>query len=442
MIARNTKKILIISLSLILFSCEKVIEVSPVNYIEESTISSKNDAERLLIGCYDGLQSTGIYSRYMIILPDLLADNLTWEGTTLEYGQFENNTILADNFMVEGMWNAHYDVLNRVNYLLAKLPEIDGFSPAERDDMVGQLHFLRALCHFNLLRLFGAIPIKTSPTSDLEGDLNPARQPEDDVYNQIFKDLLTAEDMIMNTDPTFATNGAVQALLAKAYLSAGMYDEAVNYSSKVINSMQYELEAVFPDLYNQTISTEAIFLLLYSETDGNRLAEYFFPTSQGGRYEIAPSPNLTETFSEEDSIRYHGSVSSDENYGIKYPNLATRANNVYVLRLADIYLVRAEAESRRNGDIMSIQQDINIVRNRAGLDDTEASTHEDLMLVIEKERRRELAFEGHRWFDLIRTGRAMMLIETITSPNQLLMPIPTAEIQVNTNPGMYQNPGY
>jgi hypothetical protein len=442
MIAKYTHKILILGLLFILFSCEKVIEVAPVNYIEESTISSKNDAERLLIGCYDGLQSTGIYSRYMIILPDLLADNLTWEGTTLEYGQFENNTILADNFMVEGMWNAHYDVLNRVNYLLGKLPEIDGLSPSERDDMVGQLYFLRALCHFNLVRLFGAIPIKTSPTNNLEGDLNPPRQDENDVYEQIFKDLTAAEDRIINADPGFATKGAVQALLAKAYLTAGMYDEAVNYASKVINSMQYELEPVFADLYNQTISPEAIFLLLYSETDGNRLAEYFFPTSLGGRYEIAPSPDLTEAFVEQDSIRYQGSISSDENYCIKYPNLATRSNNVYVLRLADIYLARAEAEAGRSGDILSIQQDINVIRNRAGLDDTEASTHEELMLAIEEERRREMAFEGHRWFDLIRTGRALLLLETITSPNQLLMPIPTSEIQVNTNPGMYQNPGY
>lgn len=423
-------------------SCEKVLEVDPVSYIEEGSISSKTDAERLLVGCYDGLQQIGIYGRHMVIIPGLIADNLGWEGTTLEYGQVDNNSILADNALVESIWNAHYETLNRINYLLSKLPDISDLSGAERADFNGQLYFLRALCHFNLVRFFGPIPIKTQPTTDLGSNLNPARNAVDAVYEQIISDLLAAEGNIQNTDPGFATNGAVDALLAKVYLERGQYTEAVNHATSVINNYGYSLEPVFADLFTQQISSEAIFVILFDELDGNRLAEYFYPTSLNGRYEVAPGDGLIGAFGDDDTTRLQASIAGDEPYCKKYPNLSTMANNVYAIRLAEIYLIRAEAEARKNGSVSAIQFDINRVRNRVGLGDTEAETYDDLLLAILHERRVELAFEGKRWFDLLRYGLAETLIESISSTNQLLLPIPLSELQANTNPGMYQNPGY
>jgi hypothetical protein len=431
-----------ILLAAVMVSCEKVLEVDPVAYIEEGSISSKTDAERLLIGCYDGLQQTGIYGRHMVIIPGLIADNLGWEGTTLEYGQVENNSILADNALVESIWNAHYETLNRINYLISKLPAISDLSESERADFNGQLYFLRALCHFNLVRFFGPVPIKTEPTLGLDGNLDPARDTEDAVYDRILTDLLAAEGSIQNTDPGFATNGAVNALLAKVYLERGQYDEAINYATSVITEYGYTLEPVYSDLFTQQISSEAIFVVLFNELDGNRLAEYFFPTSLNGRYEVAPVTDLIEAYESEDSIRFNASIAGDEPYCTKYPNLSTMANNVYSFRLSEVYLIRAEAEARNNGSVSAIQYDINQVRDRAGLADTEAATYEELLLAILHERRVELAFEGERWFDLLRYGLAIDLIESITGTDQLLLPVPLSELQANTNPGMYQNPGY
>jgi hypothetical protein len=429
-------------LGLLLSSCEKVLDVKPVQYIEEGTISTKNDAERMLVGCYDALQQTGMYSRHLVIIPDLVADNLEWEGTTLEYGQFANNSILSDNVMVESIWNAHYETLNRVNYLLSKLPDISGLSGQERDNITGQLYFLRALSHFNLVRLFGAVPLKTESSGNLEDNLNPARDEVEKVYQRITDDLLAAEGSISNTDPGFATNGSVAALLSMVYLERGMYDEAVTYATRVISEFGYALEPVFADLFSQEISQEAIFVILYNETDGNRLAEYFYPTSLTGRYEVGPSENLIASFSAEDTLRLNGSIAGDVPYCTKYPNIATRDNNVYVIRLAEIYLVRAEAEARKNGSVSAIQYDINQVRQRAKLEDVQADTYEELLQVILEERRKEFAFEGKRWFDLLRSGLAIELIESITNSDQLLFPIPLSELQANTNPLMYQNPGY
>ncbi|MBU2651722.1 MAG: RagB/SusD family nutrient uptake outer membrane protein [Bacteroidetes bacterium] len=437
--------IALIITALWLTACEKVLEVDPVDYIpEEEAIQDKTDAERALTGCYDGLQQTGMYGRHLVIIPDIVADNLEWEGTTQEYGQFDNNSLLSDNVIVEDIWNAHYDVLNRINYLLYKLPDVSGMSQAERDNFLGQLYFLRALCHFNLVRLFGPIPVKTQPTLDLGSDLNPARDPVETVMQQIESDLLAAEGKITITNPGFATNGAVVAMLAMVYLHEKDYDQAKVMATQAITGYGYELETSYSSLFPagmQTPGKEAIFTVLFDELDGNRLAEYFFPTSTGGRYEVAPGTGILSAY-EGGDVRLAASVAGETPYVIKYPNLSTMNNNVYVIRLAEMYLIRAEAEARLEGSVSAIQFDINKIRTRAGLLDTEAETYEELLLAIEQERRTELAFEGKRWFDLVRTGRAMEVIETVTNTDQLLFPIPLNEIQTNSNPGMYQNPGY
>src|SRR5690606_17857870 len=130
-------------------------------------------------------------------------------------------------------------------------------------------------------------------------------------------------------------------------------------------------------------------------------------------------------------------------YAIKYDELSLGADNVIVLRLADMYLIRAEAEANKTApSITAIQSDINKIRLRAHLLPNSESSVSQLQRIIEKERRIEFAFEGHRWFDLVRTGRAIAVLPNVNNVNQTLFPIPTDEIQTNKHPGMIQNPGY
>ncbi len=124
------------------------------------------------------------------------------------------------------------------------------------------------------------------------------------------------------------------------------------------------------------------------------------------------------------------------------PDMITMANNVPVFRLAEMFLIRAEAEARLQGSKAAIRNDINILRFRAGITSVSSDTYEELLLDIEAERRREFAFEGKRWFELIRTGRALEILPDITSVNQLLFPIPLVELQNNNHEGMSQNTGY
>lgn len=425
-----------------IFSCEKILDVDPTYLISgDEAIRNKRDVETAINGVYLGLQQTGFYGRHMVIIPDLVADNLVWRGTTQEYGQFENNTLLSDNTIVASIWAAHYTVLNRLNYVLYKLPEIKDMTNGEKEDAAGQLYFIRALTHFNLVRLFGAVPIKTEPTLNLSSNLNVARNPVNEVYQQIVTDLAAAQGKIVGTDPGYASNAAVLALQAKVALYMGNYDLAISKSTEVINS-GHTLATSFNQLFNRNIPAEIIFVILFNEKDDNRLAEYFFPTSKGGRYEVAPSQSLIAAYEPGDSVRFQTTIGVQPPHCNKYTDIATMANNVYVIRLAEMYLIRAEARARNQGDRSEIRADINTIRTRAELNPISTDTYAGLLLAIEQEHRREFAFEGHRWFEIVRTGRAIQLKPSITNTDQLLFPIPLTEIQNNTNPGMYQNRGY
>jgi hypothetical protein len=138
------------------------------------------------------------------------------------------------------------------------------------------------------------------------------------------------------------------------------------------------------------------------------------------------------------SIAFDGTLP----YAIKYPDLAKGEENVIVLRLADMYLIRAEANAKLSQNLVQVQNDINEIRGRANLGNTPASSFSTLLAAIEQERWVEFAFEGHRWFDLVRTQRATTVLPNVTNINKTLFPLPLSEILTNKNPEMKQNPGY
>src|SRR5690606_3253447 len=179
-------------------------------------------------------------------------------------------------------------------------------------------------------------------------------------------------------------------------------------------------------------SAETIFEIDFTALDRNRIAEYNYPKTLNGRREVEPTQDLLDAYEIGDE-RFNATIAFDGAlaYPIKYDDLSTGADNFIVLRLGEMYLIRAEAEARNNGDITMIQADLDAIRQRANLSPTSASSHPALLLQIEKDRRIELAFEGHRWFDLVRTGRAIEVLPNVNSTNQTLFPIPSGELQTN-----------
>ncbi len=440
------KYIYLIGSMLLLATACNILDVEPQNAIPASeAFKDKNGITRGINGAYSALQSLSYYGRSYGIFADLAADNLVHppNATSVSYAEIDNNSILPENESVDGVWTAIYDGINVANNVIAQVPGIPGMTDAEKKAALGELYFIRALNHFNLLNYFGAIPVKTTPTIGVD-DINVPRDEVNAVYASIIADLQqAATDLPAGGSKIRASRHAANALLARVYLYQKDYTKAVSAANEVINSGNYQLLANFGDVFSGEETGESIFEVDFTPLDKNRIAEYNFPLSLNGRREVAPSDGLIAKFTTADerlgaSIAYTGGAP----YAIKYNDLSTGSDNVIVLRLAEMYLIRAEATAQLAGNLQSVKDDLNTIRFRASLPGTTANTQAALLTAIEEERRLEFAFEGQRWFDLVRTGRATVLLPTVTSANKTLFPIPLSEILTNNNPGMYQNPGY
>lgn len=447
------KKLNIIPLAfLMMFSACEVLDVNPYHSMPaDKAITNAAEVQRGIIGCYDALQSGAYYGLDFVAIGDLSADNLKHTGTTISYAEFNNNNLLADNGLVEGLWASMYNVLNRVNNVIKRVPGISDMSDVQKNEALAELRFLRALAHYDLMRLFGPVPVKTQPATGDEASLNVPRQPLDEVLLQINSDLDFAIDhMSAVIVRGRASKAAAQALKARVALhqyyitnQSTFLTTAKNNASAVISNYGLLLEPSYAMLFTGAPNRESIFEVEFNEQDWNRLAQYFFYTSISGRYEFAPTDSYLNSFTSGDVrknavIRQYGNFP----YVYKYNDIETGTDNVYVLRLAEMYLIRAEAEIKLQGNTDQIRSDINAIRQRAGLIPITISDYDALFNEVETQRRKEFAFEGHRWFDLVRTGRAIAVLENVTNVNQTLFPIPLNEILANDHPGMYQNPGY
>jgi hypothetical protein len=440
------KKLYLIILVFIGFTSCEVMDVEPTQSISTNqAITDKTGVIQALTGCYDALQFNGYYGRNYVIAGDLSSDNGTATGTIKEYKEIANNSLLADNAIVEGIWADIYIAINRVNNVIYYLPNIDDLTVAERNDFLGQAKFLRALHHFNLMRLYGMVPLKDKPSLSVGTELSTPRFPLNELYNFIISDLTFAEANISNTTKTKASKLAATSLLSIVYLYKSEWTNAKAKATEVILNTNLQLSASYSALFGgSATNTEAIMYVAYDVQDKNRLAEYFLPTLLGGRKEVSPSASLISAFDTADARKAATIAGSlPDAYVKKYLDISTGTDKVYILRLAEMFLIRAEAECNLNGNITDIQADINKIRNRAGLANTNAVSIADLKTEVEIQRRLEFAFEGHRWFDLVRTNRAMNFKPTVTQACQMLFPIPLSEIQTNDKIGpQNQNPCY
>lgn len=446
---RNKVIYLLVAGLMVAASCTKIFDVYPTASIaDDQAIKDKSGVQHALAGTYNALQQGGMYGMDFPILGDLAADNLKWSGTSQDYGQIEEKPIPADNSIVEGLWASAYDGINRANNIIVKLPSVEGLTAEDLNQFRGEALFIRSLLYYNITMYFGKVPLKLEPTSNLDKvDVAPAQREE--VLEQIASDLILAKDYLSTANVAGRANTySASALLAKIKLTQyHLFSDnadavaAIAEANRVINEGGYALEPEFGNLFGPSpLSAESIFEVVYDLQNFNRLAQYFFSRALIGRYEISPKQSFIDSF-EPGDLRLPGSIRYDDAmlpYGAKYVDVAGGADKVYVLRLADIYLIRAEAKAYTNASEEEIKADIDAVRTRAGLAGTTASGMEQLKKAIENERNHELAFEGHRWIDLVRTGRAIAVLGI--DAKYTLLPIPLSEMQTNNN--MTQNTGY
>ncbi|MEO5816189.1 MAG: RagB/SusD family nutrient uptake outer membrane protein [Gemmatimonadaceae bacterium] len=428
-------------------SCDSALTTTPVDRIpSENEIVDAGTARAALIGAYDGLQSLSYYGRQFLVLGDLSSDNVRHRGTFQYLGDIDRNQIQSDNTAITSVWGALYDALARANTVIDRVQKVSGLTDADKNQILGEAYFLRALHLHNLTKFWGDVPMPLTPITNANDAALVTRTAKAQVYTQILADLAKAEAMITNAKQTRqASLGAVRALRARVMLYQGNYQGALDATTAVL-AMGYALEPTFANLNTAdgTATPEDIFRVVFTPQEYNEMGYYYL---RAGRREVAPTPGLNAAF-EVGDVRKAATVapSGSEFQGTKWPT-TIGGEDIHVIRLAEVILIRAEAYARLNGagQLGLAVAEYNKIRVRAKLAPhvlgVDVTTQADVLNAIDKERRLELALEGDRWPDLNRTGRAAAVMNlTPDRTFQLLYPIPAREVVVA--PGLTQNPGY
>jgi hypothetical protein len=441
----------LLAILLISFSCNDLLTPKPVDRItDDQVLTDTNSAMVVLTSAYRDLANLGAPK---IIAGDLTADNLIHNGTFTQYREISSKDMSASNGSASALWGVIYSMSYIASFLNEGLPEID-ITQVEREEILAAASFLRAYAYFVGVYTFGGIPIVT--TTIVSDNRVIPRASFEETLEFIESDLLFALDKLpvesFNTGD--ATNGAVKALLARFYLFKGNWAEAEKYATDVImgnGTKEYILEEEFENAISD-FSTESIFEIVYSANDNPGTSTNFSINNLFvGRREIIPSSEMVLALQNDGGDRqivleFDGANARGSDNGwtiVRYGSF----DNIQLFRLSEMYLIRAEARAEQNnisgGE--SAESDINKVRGRADVALVQGISTNQMLAAIENERRMELCFEGHRWYDLIRTGRAKTVMDEFTSnwsEKDELWPIPLREIINNPSLKDAQNPGY
>jgi len=451
--------------------CKKFVEVgAPSTQIVTASVFSDNGAAHAaLVNIYSSM----INESYNISRnTGLSGDELTNLNPT--YAPLYSNSLIPITAIGVQSWNGWYNYIYQANAVLEGLNNISGVTPAIARQLSGEAKFIRAFWHFYLINQYGDAPLVMS--INYRANQSLARTPKDVVYRQIIEDLMDAQqllntDFVNETDTTVTEQrarpckAAAAALLARVYLYTNKFDSAALEASNVISDSRFSLAQNLNSVFLAD-SSEAIWQLAIPQPNGNQTVDgngYVLLTAPGTDNMLI-SPQLLASF-EPGDLRMSDWINSYTDgittwyYPFKYQvhdnenNPNNRSEAVMMLRLAEQYLIRADARAQQN-DINDALSDLNVIRHRAGLGDYSGAIDQaSVIAAILHERQVEFFTEwGHRWFDLQRTGAINSVMGSpgnvcqqkggtwSTSGYQALFPIPQTEI--NQDKYLTQNPGY
>jgi hypothetical protein len=452
----KTRFLIPVALLLAAAGCDKVLQTDPTTQVPaDRLITDAVTAQAALNGAYNALQDASYYGLDLEMLGDLPADNATWSGTFQFLNDIGTNTIQADNAEITAFWTQLYKQIDRDNVILDRVANVAGIPDATRNSVNGQAYFLRALGYHNLVKFWGAVPTPLVPVTSPADATTYTRTPVDQVYAQILSDLDKAATLITNTTNTRAvTVNAIRAIRSRVLFYrasiAGNPNPAADYqaaldAANLVLAGRDTLVEDYAKLFTPegTNTTEDIFRVVYNTTLPNSLSNYYL---QVGRHELTPTTDLNAAYPTGD-LRKAWNIGPSGNTTRPLDGRKFRARpgteHVHVIRLAELVLIKADVLARQN-NLAAAVNEYNKVRIRAGLPKhvlgVDVTTQADVLAAIDRERRLELAFEGDRWPDLNRQGRAIAVKGLAGKPGQALFPIPLRDIR--TSPGLTQNPGY
>ena len=480
----------VLALGLSLAGCKNALDIEPQQSIDAANgYSTAQKVAAAVVGCYARLDDPRLYGTDLILVPELLAGNnyINWDGSFQNYRQIRAHTQISTLSNSQGIWTQAYAAINQCNLVLDNLGVVT--DPGQKSQYEGEASFIRGTMYFELVRLFAqqyqpggangqdGVPINlTAVTSVEQADVKLARSTVAQVYDQVIKDLQNAIAKLPAQNISRASKYAAEAMLARVYLQQGNYAAARTAANNVITSSGASLIGSVAAVFANRNSAESLFEIQQNDqnnagTSNDGLATYFAGYSpngdQGvlyGRGDVRVLGAFASQYEDSD-VRGTDSLSAITTKKLIYlsdgnnrPNRLrtlkwrTYGQNIPVIRLSEMYLIRAECDARA-GQTAAATTDVNTIRARSGASRYRVATLDSVLL----ERQLELAFEGFRIHDLQRTN-GIVIPEVPAKPAtadspavpavppvrandpRFVLPVPQREI--NNNSLLMQNAGY
>lgn len=461
----------LVVLATLVFGCNTLDQEPRSQISTDAAFADPNSAQGAVNGMYNILQ--GVYEWRVQVLSDVAADVSQQVDTWDALINIDEFAVTPDNSEVGDLYAILYRLIDISNAIIANVDDVPGLSDALKNDFKGQAYGLRGIAYFELARFWGGIPgvygtegviIRTEPSIGINESSYATRASLVETYDQARTDLETGLSLLPDTRSGNDLRGRLvkattRAMLARLHLYLQEYDLAAQYATDVINDANYTLVKPYSDIFNNKNTAESIFEVQFTLTDQSGMRNWYYPASAGARggtalHEAFYAEISADPLDERHQMTDARTTTSGATvyYPTKWPT-ANDDNNIQAIRIAEMYLIRAEARvlGTTVKDLAGAQSDIDAIRDRAGLGATTAATENELMDEIIDQRKKEFFAEGHRWFDLIRTGRALTTLSGITrsegsttyslgDADRQVFPFPSKDTQTNTN--LEQNNAY
>lgn len=453
----NYKKSVLLSVFMILGSCDSFVEVDlPASQLTaEAVFEDAVTANAAMAGLYAKMRDTGVLtgnSTGVSCYLGLYADEFDYFQQN-SVSNFYTNTLFAGDSGVSDIWNLGYNQIYAANAVIEGLNNSTAIGEADKKQLQGEAIFVRALLHFYLVNLYGDIPYVT--TTDYAQNSSVSRIPVHKVYDLIVMDLNKATELLsedyVSAERIRPNRSTAMALLARVYLYMGLYPEASNASSAVINNPLYVWETDLDKIFLKESST-TIWQFMPNKAGTNTEEGSLYIFTAGPPPIVGLRPDFVNSFEANDQRKTHWTKTVTNGtttwyHAFKYKQESITPSSVeysIVFRLAEQYLIRSEARAYQ-GDLIGAKEDLNLIRTTAGLPNTTAVTADEIIADVLKQRHFELFTEfGQRFLDLKRSGKldqTLSLSKPGWNTTDALWPLPALELNANPNLNP-QNEGY
>ena len=441
----------LISALLLLSGCRQFLDLQPQQQVDQAqAIVNGSTAETVLNGLYNRLGNDSYYGSNFPALAYLSGGDVQWTGSQSAPQEITSRKLTSANGYVGSAWAGIYTTILQANYLIDAVPTLtDPQLTADRKGQIqGEALTIRALAYFDLARGWGGVQLILKPTHQPSDNTGIVRSSRADTYAQVLTDLTVAEPLLAaTTNRNRVTRKTVWALRARLHLYRQEWADAETYATKLIDdAANYKLVKPYSAFFaNSAVgTTESVFELAYSNSFKNGHSNWWLPPALSGRREWSPGAGLVALLNDpnvggnRNALIAQTAPPGNLWYGKLYYRTPLGTDPAYLIRIAELYLVRAEARAQLGKAVLALA-DLNAIRDRAGVPLATAATKDDLLVAIEKERQVEFPFEADRWFNLVRTGRVATVLG-ITDASKYVLPIPASELLVDKS--LTQNDGY